>query len=439
MAMPAVAATIREPGRSGLGERALYRLWRNAAGLPDGLKTEDGHRYRVVYPGRLSSEAGPDFRDSVIATDTGDLLKGDVELHVDAPDWERHGHHTDPNYNGVILHVVLRPKGKVDATHLSQTRAPVASLEPLADDLATLAALESGAALALDSLDNDRLERLLDGAGDQRFFARSSGFASEMETTDPEEVAYRALMEGLGYASNRKPFRELAGLVPMAVVLGLRGEPGATRLLAVSALLARASGLLDRVEPALERSHMKAVLARLPRARMMAPDRWRMFRVRPANHPVRRLAGAARLVDRYIESGLVRGLGEEASLGRTALVRGLTVRPFVGPGRAKDLAVNVALPFLYAWSGIARDRSIAARCLELYREFPSLPGNEVTREMTRLLSAEDRGLKVGGARRQQGLMHLYKMATGPTASNVAPAFGQVKANVLGLDEETARR
>ena len=58
--------------------------------VADGLETEDGRRLRVVYPGRLSGLAGPDFRDTVLETEAGELITGDVELHVDAPDWYRH-------------------------------------------------------------------------------------------------------------------------------------------------------------------------------------------------------------------------------------------------------------------------------------------------------------------------------------------------------------
>ena len=84
-------------------ERALAHLWKRADTLTEGLVTNDGRRFQVIYPGRPSSRAGPDFRDAIIATEDGGRLTGDVELHVRAPDWYAHGHDVDPGYNGVIL------------------------------------------------------------------------------------------------------------------------------------------------------------------------------------------------------------------------------------------------------------------------------------------------------------------------------------------------
>src|SRR3989304_5818394 len=49
---------------------------------------------------------GPDFRDAVIQT-PGGTLRGDVELHLRASDFRRHGHDRDPAYDGLALHLVF--------------------------------------------------------------------------------------------------------------------------------------------------------------------------------------------------------------------------------------------------------------------------------------------------------------------------------------------
>ena len=303
----------------------------------------------MVYPGRRSARAGPDFRDSVIETETGDLLTGDVELHLNAPDWRHHRHHVDPNYNGVILHVVLHPRGSKLSEQQSKTAVPVASLEPVVDMLTRVDGVTAGDG-AWDRLLRERsLAELLDGAADQRFRGRSKGFVLDMDASDAEEVLYRALLEGLGYSSNRKPFRELALRVPMAMLRRLGGEPGATRLIAIKAMLIRAAGLLPFVESADEARQLRAVARRLPKSKAVASGMWRLFRVRPANHPVRRVAGAAHVLDRYVESGLVHGLEGEVRQGKARLlVQALAARPFIGDGRAKEIAVNMVLPFMYA-------------------------------------------------------------------------------------------
>lgn len=405
-------------------ERALAALWRRAHTLSEGLVTEDGRRLRVVYPGRASPRAGPDFRDAVLATGEGELLTGDVELHLNAPDWYRHRHDVDPSYNGVILHVVLRPKGGLPAKQRSKTAAPVASLA------AAATSLEGGGMPAHDllghlrAMDAPTLGRALDRAGDERFLARSQGYALELAEAGPDQAMYRGLMEALGYASNRRPFRRLADLVPLASLGQLRGEPRATRLLAFRAMLLGAAGLLSAVTPPEEAAQMEGLLRRLPKVRAMSVGEWRLRRGRPANHPLARIAGMAHLLDRHMESGLLGGLAEEVRRGDArALARRLRVPPFIGGDRAGDMAVNVVLPLLHSYAAMRGDATLREGCVRLYQVFPKLSDNEITREMKRLLAVEGASKVVSTARRHQGLVHMYKrLARGLAVGQAEPAI-----------------
>ena len=123
-------------------------------------------------------------------------------------------------------------------------------------------------------------------------------------------------MDALGYASNRKPFRDLARRVPITSLVRLRREPPTTRLLALKALLIGAAGLMTHVKPDEEARRLKRLRKHLHGPTAMSQNRWRLFRVRPANHPVTRIAGAAHLVERYMEKGLVRGLEQAVAQGR---------------------------------------------------------------------------------------------------------------------------
>jgi hypothetical protein len=101
--------SIDAPEPIGLGrtrELAMSAAWHG--GLTRSLVTTDGATLEVVYRGNWSHGFGPDFADAMITFD-GQLRTGAVEIHRNASDWERHGHHLDPAYNSVILHVVARP------------------------------------------------------------------------------------------------------------------------------------------------------------------------------------------------------------------------------------------------------------------------------------------------------------------------------------------
>ena len=386
-----------------LSERLLARFWQRASRLPGGLVTQEGEWLKVLYPGRASSQAGPDFRDALLMTADGRLIRGDVELHLRAGDWRSHGHHRDPNYNSVVLHVALEPGATLTSPQRSGTHVPVLSLAPL---WSSLASLEEGQKAPPPV---EEVGRLLDRAGDLRFYARSRGFRLELGWLEPEEALYRSLMEALGYANNRKPFRELAQRVPMRVLSRLSEEPGGTRVQAVRALLLKASGLSPSGASPLDQGEMRALRRRLPSVGSVPASRWNLFRVRPGNHPLRRIEGAARLVGEHLPGGFLQSILGLARQGdQRRLKEGLMAVPYIGGGRAQEMMVSVVLPFLHCWAGVAGDAPLSGLCLQMYRRCPRSPDNEITREMGRLLEPQGGAGLLNSARRQQGSIHLYR-------------------------------
>ena len=435
-------------------ESLLVKLWRERASREKYLRSGDGRRFKVLYPGRTGTTAGPDFRDAVLEEEGVGLVRGDVEVHVSQRDWDAHGHSKDPRYNGVVLHVV-GDTGTGPTTLRSGNRVPVLSLKPLLQGRTP-----PGGGPSLWPLlkahgyippGNAReLGVLLDEAGDSRFLGKSESFLAFLKEEDHEQVLYAALMEALGYSQNREPFLELAYRVPYRRLEkpALKSPPG-ERIEAIQKTLLTAAGFLPSSS----------------NRRAMDQGQWHLFRVRPQNHPRQRIMGFAHVLDTFLpssseseggpESGANKGLVEGmAGLVRTgpdtaqegnrwnALESGLMgTRPpptgetpgdsakrrpaAIGKGRARDIAVNCVLPFIHAKARLHDDARLAQLASEVYRSFPSLQENELTREMRQqLLSPLSVGNdgKSGGdgdrasiewkrivanARRQQGLLHLH--------------------------------
>ena len=363
--------------------------------LSQGLEAEDGRRFKVIYPGRPGGASGPDFRDAVIEEESGDRVTGDVELHLVAPDWYRHRHYEDPAYNDVVLHVVLNPVGSRISVQNSKGQVPIVSMGSALTHLQETPTTRRARVPEFEDLGSS-----LDLAGDRRFFSKASGLGLELERGDPSEVLYRALMEVVGYANNRRPFRHLAEAVQFSTLASLRCDPGGTRLAAVNATLLVVSGFAPSMSDgyALE---LRGLTPYLPRTSRVSVKEWAVSGGRPPNHPMRRVVGAARLMDRFVESGLLTGLVGAVAEGRAVvLLRLLSAAPHMGDGRAREIAVNAVLPFLYAWAGLRRDRRLKESSLDLYRRFPKLPGNAVTREMANLFGDDLARLRGLGARRQ---------------------------------------
>ncbi len=146
--------------------------------------------------------------------------------------------------------------------------------------------------------------------------------------------------------------------------------------------------------------------------------------MRPANHPKRRIAGLAALLSKYLDSGLLSGLliaAQGAKPGQLiSALQGAEpdCRGLIGAGRARDMAVNVVLPFFHAlagWSNSARVSEVFPEpdvFLDTYRSFGTLQDNELLREMKDLLLEPHFSVPLNTARRQQGLLHLHHLLRG---------------------------
>ena len=415
--------------RSDIPERLLARLWQRRAARQAWFRAHGGQRVRVIYPGRPGLTAGPDSRDALLEVEGLGLVRGDVEIHIRQQDWSAHGHGDDPRYNGVVLHAALETQ-PADTKLQSGGTAPVVSLASLMDD-ADAPEDQEGYPLweFLSAYGYTRPEtvgdagKLLDRAGDDRFAAKSAQFRTYLAEQEAEQTLYQSLMEGLGYRQNQHPFQLLA---QRAGYHALRSAalrlPEEERLHAVQCWLTAMSGL-SAPGFLTEDAQAKA----LPRAgfgRPLSADSWRLFRVRPSNHPLRRIGGAAVLIARFLETGLVDGLRQACKPGKSSyLTSALTASgegrgaALVGQGRARDLAVNVVLPFLHTLSESLQEPRPERRSdaqpdgpyLALYRKFGKLQENEVTREVAEQLLPDGWRETVNSARRQQGLLHLHHL------------------------------
>ena len=404
-----------------LPEHLLARLWQRRAAREQGFRTDRGVRVRVLYPGRPGTGAGPDFRHALLEFEGVGLVRGDVEIHRRQQDWDAHGHSSDPNYNGVVLHAALETGASATSIPSGQP-VPVVSLAPLLTDEDAGQSAPSPALWELLAragyprpASAGALAALLDRAGDQRFLSKSGRFQQFLGEQDLDQTLYEGLLEALGYRHNQQPFLTLAARAPYrALARAVASLPPEQHAGALESWLLGLSGLVPEGEA--------GKMARPPRGgfgRPMSGREWHCFRVRPANHPRRRIAGAARLLSRFAREGLAWGLARAAAAHPRELTAALTVPAgpgggpaCIGASRARDLAVNVVLPLLHAGAAVRGEAGPAAQYLELYHRFGTLQDNEITREMAGQLLDPGWGPAVNSARRQQGLVHLHRLLAG---------------------------
>jgi hypothetical protein len=419
-------------GGLALCEADLVRLWEGQRFPAGALVSREGLALRVAYRGRLAGGPGPDFRDAVIAAG-GQQWRGDVELHVAASAFRQHGHHRDPAYDNLVLHVVFWDDGRGETRLACGRSVPTLALAPWvarrADELhrwlARPARWQEPCRTALARLGPAAVAAVLEEAGDARFREKADAFAAAMAAAEEEEVLYRGLLEGLGYSRNRDPFRRLAEAVPWQTLRRLlAAERLQGRTAAAEAALLGTAGFLTG--EGTSDPYLGALQERW-RAQPVGHDSpflpWELTG-RPENHPARRLAGAARLVVRYVDGGLLAGLLAAVRAGPSALAGALQVpgdgywrdhydltsgparlpAGLIGPGRAGDLAVNIVLPFALAWAETRGDTALAEASVATYRRHPRTSSYGLLRSLSAALGTR----LTAGARRQQGMLHLFR-------------------------------
>ena len=413
-----------------LSEADLVRLWEGQRFPAEALVSGEGLALRVVYRGRPAGGPGPDFRDAIIAAGEGEW-RGDVELHVAASAFRHHGHHRDPAYDSLILHVVFWNDERCETRLACGRSVPTLALAPwvarraeeLRRWLARPARWQEPCRTAPARVGPAAVAAVLEEAGDTRFREKAKAFGAAMAAGEEEEVLYRGLLEGLGYSRNRDPFRRLGEALPwQALRRLLTAEGPEERTAAAEAVLMGTAGFLPEDETADPyvaglRQRWRAQLAG---EALVLP--WELTG-RPENHPARRLAGAASLLARYVDVGLPAGLLAAVRAGPGALAGALQAQAegfwrdhydltsgparlpagLIGAGRAGELAVNIVLPFAFAWAETRGDAALAEAAVATFRRWPRASSYGLLRSLSAALGPR----VTAGARRQQGMLHLF--------------------------------
>ncbi len=86
-------------------EALLHYIWKYQKLTAKNLRISAGGELIIVKSGIHNKHSGPDFFNACIELD-GQRWAGNIEIHHKSSDWYKHGHHNDPAYDNVILHVV---------------------------------------------------------------------------------------------------------------------------------------------------------------------------------------------------------------------------------------------------------------------------------------------------------------------------------------------
>lgn len=371
-----------------MDEHFLHHIWKYQKFNTSDLKTSTGLPIKVFDPGFHNFDSGPDFEEARLKIDDIEWV-GQVEIHVNASDWHKHGHSLDAHYNNVILHVVWNHD---DEVLLEDEILPVLELKRLVDHqlihsyqhhIQSPETIACGTQLA--QVPSLIIHSMLDKAAIERLERKATTILNQLARNgnDWEEVTYQTLMVNFGFSTNKEPFQTLLGRLPYPIL-----KKNLANAENAQALLFGQAGFLN--DPNDDYSIQLQMTFHYLSKKFKLQDplsiqEWKFGRMRPSNFPTVRLAQVATLFHFYpklfgeilkidepkdiipiFQFDLPEYWQQHYAFGTSRITR----QKQIGRSTMENLLINSVSPILAAYSKYTGNQNLmekAVRLLELLK------------------------------------------------------------------------
>lgn len=368
-------------------EKLMQYVWKHRLWRSEDMVTNTGKKVRVVDPGLLNTDAGPDFFNAKIEID-GHMWVGNVEMHYRATDWKRHRHDSDKAYDSVILHVVAKDDAPVRRTNGELIPQLVLEVSPQFNaDYASLvgATIEVPCATKIKQVPHLTIVEWVEGLAFERLHGKVERIHQLLDSFNGswEDVCYVTLARNFGFGINNDAFERLARRTPLRL-LGKHSDS----VLQIEALLFGQAGMLDAQKPGMDSYYNQlcteyAFLSNKFQLTPMEKESWKLFRIRPQNFPYRRIAmlaqfieGGFRMMNRILE---VEGEKEMRALFEVELSGYWTKHYTFGKPNERATAtlsrnsidiilINTVAPLLYAYGELTGNYEMTDKAIKLLED-----------------------------------------------------------------------
>lgn len=368
-------------------EKLMQYVWKHRLWRSEDMVTNTGKKVRVVDPGLLNTDAGPDFFNAKIEID-GHMWVGNVEMHYRATDWKRHHHDSDKAYDSVILHVVAKDDAPVRRTNGELIPQLVLEVSPQFNaDYASLvgATIEVPCATKIKQVPHLTIVEWVEGLAFERLHGKVERIHQLLDSFNGswEDVCYVTLARNFGFGINNDAFERLARRTPLRL-LGKHSDS----VLQIEALLFGQAGMLDAQKPGMDSYYNQlcteyAFLSNKFQLTPMEKESWKLFRIRPQNFPYRRIAmlaqfieGGFRMMNRILEA---EGEKEMRALFEVELSGYWTKHYTFGKPNERATAtlsrssidiilINTVAPLIYAYGELTGNYEMTDKAIKLLED-----------------------------------------------------------------------
>jgi len=368
-------------------EDFLHFVWKFRLFDMIDLKTLEGEDLKIIETGEHNTHAGADFFNSKIKINKT-LWAGNIEIHLNSDDWNKHNHQHDKAYNNVILHVVYETGNQVSTD--SKNSIPVLELkgkikrriwnnyENLIQNKNWIPCENQIKSVDVFTI-NNWLERILI----ERLERKTAEILQNLNLNKNnwEETFYRYLAKNFGYKINALPFEMLAKLLPNAIIAKHKNN-----LLQLEALLFGQAGMLEDTMDDEYYNILKKEYLFLKHKHNLKPiegSLWKFLRLRPIGFPTIRIAQFAMLIhnsshlfSKILEARSVKELERFFNMGTSEYwdthytfgnISNEKVK-YAGHDFVNNIIINTIVPFLFVYGkkkGIPKHCETALKLLEL--------------------------------------------------------------------------
>jgi hypothetical protein len=402
-------------------EAFLYYIWKFRLFDTGDLHTTSGEKIQILHPGYRNDDSGPDFFNARIRVD-GFLWAGNVEVHVKASDWHKHGHTRDKAFDNIILHVVY--EADIEIRRDDGNEIPVLCLKGLYPDecwqnyLDLVQGSNSWVPCERSLTEVPELTRQqwFDRLLVERIEERTNSIKQLLNITrnNWEESFYRHLSRSFGFRVNNVPFELLATTLPLTTLGRHRDQ-----LIQVEALLFGQAGFLENatndyyiLELKKEFKHLQNKFGLQP----MSSHLWKFGRLRPANFPTIRIAQFAmllhlheRLFDRLMQAESYRDLFTILDVSPSGYwnrhysfeAGSEHMEKRIGRSSIESLLINTIAPFTFYFGKFHQQEQLTIKAIAWLER--CRPENNLI-----IRGWEDAGIKSPDAYTTQALIQLKK-------------------------------
>jgi len=399
-------------------EEFLHYIWKFKLFNQLQLSTTEGESIEIIKAGDYNTDAGPDFFNAKIKIGKT-LWAGNVEVHINASDWEKHSHQKNKAYGNIILHVVYSADKEIYQT----TGEAIATLELknlIPDDvLKNYNKLNTSIGwIPCEKLIKDASTLVINSTLDKVLIERLENKSQliiqslKLNKNNWEETFYQQMAKSFGFKTNAEPFELLAKSLPINILAKHKNN-----LLQIEALLFGQAGMLNEYykdKYALSLQNEYAYLQKKFKLKPIDNHLWKFLRLRPANFPSIRIAQFASLI--YKSSHLFSKVLEADTVKQLKKLLNTDISEYwqthyvfdkitnkkqktLGEDSVDIIIINTIVPFLFVYGQYKKEEIYVNRAIQFLEKI-NAENNSIIKKW------ESIGIKAKNAYDTQALLQL---------------------------------